>query len=243
MNKLIQSYIDGRMDAAERTEFETQLENNPTLKAEVDACAQLKDSVRIAGLSETVPNLQPMLADICRSQQPLWRSKALRWSLAGVACFAIVFSVARSPVVNPSVSVQYASAATIDLVKSPLENHWHESNPQKAAELVRNSMHCPTPVISLEGMGASLKSAECGSCWMAFDIDYKDATYTLYGRKESGGLDDGKQEAYGDKTLYWMKDAIGWYCEGGMTYVLKGGTPEGRHEIAKQACKETPKLF
>jgi len=243
MNKMIQSYIDGRMDAAERAEFEIQLATNPALKAEVDAYTHLKDSVRMVGQSETVPNLQPMLAAICRSKQPIWRTKGMGWSLAGIACFAIVFSVTRSPVVNPTVSVRYASAATIDLVKSPLQNHWHESNPQKAAELVRNSMHCPTPVISLEGIGASLKSAECGSCWMAFDIEYQDEIYTLYGRKESGGLDAGKPEAYGNKTLYWMKGAIGWYCEGGMTYVLKGGTPEGRQAIAKQACKETPKLF
>lgn len=243
MDRMIQSYIDGRMEAAERAEFEAQLAENPQLRAEVDACLQLKESVKDAGLSETVPNLQPMLSDICRAKQPFWRSRALGWSIAGAACFAVVFSVARSPIVNPAVEVQYASAATIDLVKSPLQNHWHESDPQKAAELIRNSMHCPTPVISLEGMGASMKSAECGSCWMAFDIEYKGALYTLYGRKESGGLDAGKPEAYGNKTLYWMKDAIGWYCEGGMTYVLKGGSPEGRHAIAKHACKETPKIF
>lgn len=243
MNKLIQDYIDGQMSQSERANFEAQLASDASLRAELEACMAFKAAVKSAGLTEPTPNLQPMLANICRPQVSFWRTKGFTWSASALACFAIVFTVAQSPLVNPTAGVKEVSAATISLEKSPLRYHWHESDPAKAAALIRANMKCPVPVLTLDGLGANLISAECGSCWIAFDIEYQGSVYAIFGRRESGGLDAGRLQKFEEKELFVFNDAVGWYCEGEMTYIVKGGNAAGRLAIAKYACKETPKGY
>lgn len=242
MNNQFQDYADGRMEAEARAEFESHLANDSSLNAEYQAFLEFRSSVRSAGLQEQVPNLQPMLAQICRPKPVFWRSKAFTWTASAAVCFIAFYTFAQSPMVNPSTGIQ-AAAATIDLTKSPLQNHWHVSDPAEAAEAMRKSIKCPVPVLKLDGLGASMVSAECGSCWIAFDLEYQETPYTIFGRRERGGLDGGKTVDFENKKLFVFPDAVGWYCTQGMTYVIKGGTPDARLAIAKIACKETPASY
>lgn len=243
-SRRIQDFLNNRMTPSETEEFNKEMSQNPILQKETEALQNFRKAVRTAGLAEPVPNLQPMLADIVRPAKTNWLQKLLPAATVCVALLGI------GVVVNSSISDQrtpiVASAKPLPdsahlYKKSSQIMTWQGSNPTEAAQQIAANFKRPFP--SLAGMeGAELIGAECGYCWIAYDLKHNGNEYTLYGRKEQGNLDSGTPQPFGDHILYTFQDGIGWYDAGGMTYVLVGGTAEGRFALACKATKCTTKL-
>lgn len=243
-NQRIQDYINNRLSPAETQKFKEEMSQNPSLQKETEALQALRQAVRSAGLAEPVPNLQPMLAEIARPSRTSWFQKFAPAAIACVAIFGIGVAVNRAVTdqTNPIVaSAKPLPEAAHLYKKSPQIMSWQGSDPKEAAAHIAKKFKQPFPTL-INMTGAEITGAECGHCWIAYDLKHNGQAYTLYGRKESGNIDQGTPQPYGDHLLYKFQDGIGWYDKGGMTYVLVGGTAEGRYALACKASKCTTKL-
>lgn len=238
--KQIQDYVDGRLDPQSAAQFEQAISANPALKAEVEAFRSFKLALRQAALSESVPNLQPLLADVARPQPTKWWQRSLATGIAAFALFGIF--IAGQRVIENRVNPIYASAKTL-----PKEAHLEQKSPKKnlytgqtettLIQQVRASYYKPVPDLLIQG--AELFAADCGNCWAGFHYKYQGEKYAVYTRCERGNLEQGSPITNQGQHLKVFNNAIGWYDKTDMTYVVVGGTPAGRQFLAQQAAKIT----
>jgi negative regulator of sigma E activity len=245
--KLIQAYVDNRLTGAELSEFETALAQSPSLQKEVAAYQTLRDSIKSAGLQESTPNLQPMLANIARPAKTNWFAKSFPVAVAGIAIFGIGIAVNRvvktqtnPTIVNAKVLPKEAMLQT----KSRQIMQWDGNDAKEGAEHLRKTFYKAIPTIALNNTlpEAKFTGVSCGSCWINYEYTYNGQKYSIYGRCEKGNLDSGLQKLTGNQTFFVFSDAVGWYDAGDMTYVCTGGTNAGRFAVAQAASKRTSEL-
>ncbi len=240
MNFDWQAYLDRSLGAEEMARHEAALQNDPAAAEEVEALGRMRAAFREAILAEPVPvaRLEKALRQTVRPAFVWpWRTAALTAVTCAVAAFAFVS-------LRPVSSVQRVIPDSIvgQMMPTPMIAQAKTSDADAAAEEIRREGGIPAPTIRLTGMGASMTSAECGNCWLAYDYKIGGETYTIIGRK-SAGMWKGMQsfDASG-KRLYETTDGVGWHCKGSMSYLVIGGNAETRRKIAANACQETDSI-
>lgn len=240
----IEDYLDNRMTAEESAEFQAVLKGNQALAKDVESAQAFRSALRSVALQESVPNLQPLLADIAR---PKARKIFAKWAPAAAAAIAVFgIGIAANRVFQDQVNPVVASAKALPPMahietKSAQVMAWNGNDPATGAAKIRETFYRTIPDLDLRQM-AQLRGTRCGSCWFNFRYEYKGSLYDIYGRCETGNLDSGQQGKVANKAMYVFSDAVGWYDKDGMTYTVLGGNPNGRLDIARAAAMQTGRL-
>ncbi|MDI9636534.1 hypothetical protein QPK87_01305 [Kamptonema cortianum] len=232
-----QAYHDRSMAEADRQAIEHMLESDKFARAEYDAFLRFLSDVKQAGLSEHVPGdkLRQSLASVAGEDRAknvlrLWPA----FTAAAACLMAIMFF-------NFMAQPQPVDS-DFHLDKSPQVAALRTDDATESARWISSRLGYGAPAIKLASTDARLEGAECGYCWMAYDFVKDGQHYKIYGRKETGGLTGLTPFKVNGKVFYESKNGIGWYCVGGMTYWIVGGTREGRKELATTACQSTMNL-
>lgn len=227
-----QAYDDGSMDAATRAMADKALAESESARSQLQHFRTFREELRNAALSEPVPvqRLSVCLTVAIRQAQPARRRRMFYWSggLATAACLIVAMVVfANTPRINEVGSPPVATAKTM-----------HE--PRAIRNWLADETGLPVPEIKLAGLDARMEGASHGRDWVAWEVTLCGQDYTIYGRQDQHWFDHATMIEQGMKPMFVDGKHIGWYCAMGMAYVIKGGTPEGRLQLAKIACQETP---
>lgn len=243
-----QAYLDGSLIQQEQLRADELLRQDPSAQAELDSLKNFREQIKKAGLGEAVPTsrLEANLRQIVRENRTPWfaRFSFLGPVAAAIVALAVIVNVPTNFRTVDQPSSNQVVASTLDLRLSPFVASMAVHDPQKAAEWTASKVHYPTPVISLASLkGSELEGAECGQCWMAYRVQYQGEKYIIYGRHESDRFAKKKcMMAQGNVHLYEYTDGLAFRGKNDMTYLVKGGTKEGRMAIVKAACEETDNL-
>lgn len=226
-----QAYDDGSMDVATRAQAEQALATSDQARRELEQLRAFRVQLREAAMAEPVPveRLQARLQVVVRPGRPARAYRVATWTagLAAAACLAVVFVLARAP--------------RIDEVSTPavaIETTVHE--PRAVRDWLASGTGLPVPEIRLAGLDASIAGASHGKDWIAWKVTMCGDEYVIYGRESNNWFDHATEIQTGLKPMYVDGKHVGWYCGMGMAYIVKGGTEEGRLQLAKRACMETP---
>lgn len=235
-----QAYLDGSLEAEEMTRHELALREDPAAAEEVAALGRMRTALREAILSEPVPvaRLEKALKQTVRPAFVWpWRTAALTAVTCAVAAFAFI---ALRPV---SVTDRGLPDAIVGkMMPTPMIAQAKTTDADAAAEEIRREGGIAAPTIRLTSLGASMTSAECGNCWIAYDYNIEGEIYTILGRKSSGMWKGMESFDASGKRLYTTPGGIGWHCKGSMSYLVVGGNEETRRKIAASACLETDSI-
>ncbi|MBS1707144.1 MAG: hypothetical protein JSS65_00320 [Armatimonadetes bacterium] len=226
-----QAYEDGSMDAATRQAADQLLAGSESARAELQSLRALRESLRTAALAEPVPveKLQSALKSVCQKQTAVRRR--FYWSGAGLAAAALIVAFL----------VDQSKPRIADVAGPALATNTSVTQPKEVRSWLVKETGMPVPEIRLAGLQtASISGASHGRDWVAWNVDYHGAKYKIYGRQCRDWFTKAREVNDYLKPMFVDGRHVGWYCAAGMAYVVMGGTEEGRYEIARKACLETP---
>jgi len=228
-----QAFDDGSLSAEERAVAVDRLKQDDVAHRELEGLKSFQKTIRQRGMSEAIPHdrLNGMLRRVCGRQEV---SPAQRWVIptaAVAACLiaaAVIFRPRPEPIVFDT-SPQLTAVTT--------------HNPTDAANWVRKQSGVQVPVISLAGVPSRIEGARCGSCWVSYDYRIGDDKYTIFAKQSWHAFEKVRRREFREgHEFYLSDDAIGWYCAGGMSYLVVGGDEPSRWKVALAARKETAKV-
>ena len=245
-----QAYLDGSLSEQDKAAADARLAADAAARAELDGLKEFTSKLRDSALAEAVPvdRLQAGMRSALRPTGVFGTNVRPGVAAAMAACLVLVAlavnfaAVLKNPIPvgNGTSSGGYPGPIAIDLRKSAFVGALDGSDPKTAAAWATKTVHYNVPPVDLQSVGATMTKTECGGCWIAYHFDYEGSDYTLYGRRETGGLAKATTLQCGsDVALYLVQDGVAWYAKNGMTYVLKGGDSAGRESLAKIASDQT----
>lgn len=228
-----QAFDDNSLSEEERSQAVDRLKNDDKAHRELEGLKSFQKTVRQQCLEEQVPHdrLYNMLGRVCgRKRRPSKLLYALPIAAAAAAIAAGAYIWPQKPFpVNFETSPQLTATTT--------------HSPTQAAQWVKTQSGVNVPVISLSSMPSKFEGARCGSCWISYDYLIGDQNYTISIKQSWHAFDHLKQSQVKNGREYYVSaNGIGWYCHGGMSYYVTGGTEEGRWQVALSASRETPKI-
>ena len=215
------AYESGAMSSEERADVERMLESSQEVREDFAAYQEYKTILQQAVHAEPVPyeRLEKLVPR--HSRRKFVFRPAYFIAAAAVLAFAVFAPRMLGPSRAPIVASALASKET--------------SNPQEAAQWMRQGVDFPVPAFKLDGY-ARLKSAEYGRDWAAYNYDSDGRKMKLVIRRRSHEFKGYQPKTIGH-TQFYIADYVGWKCPA-CAYELTGGDADLRWKLAQAAATE-----
>jgi hypothetical protein len=223
-----QAYADGSLSAEDRSFADQLLASDPSAVEERNGFLAFFEETRKRGLEEPVPrkDLDRMLRDVVKAERP---KPVFSWARVSIPATALILI---------AVGILWWKHDPMEFAVTPIAAVLESTEmPEAEAWLERNTGY-DVPKLDLP-REATLVMARYGERkdWACIDFMHDGQLYLLYMKRDGSSLGRSPTRIF-DGQGFFEGQGVGWKTAG-LSYYLKGGTPQGRWSFATHLAPQT----